>query len=98
MLVFVSSPYRGNAEHNVTYAQNCCAYEMTLGNTPIAPHLLLPQFTDDDELGIQHGLTVLERCDEVHIWGKPSNGMRMEIDHALANGIPVIYMTGGDDD
>lgn len=98
MLVFVSSPYRGDIERNVLYAQNCCAYEMALGNTPIAPHLLIPQFTDDNDLGIQHGLEMLERCDCLHAWGKPSAGMRMEIEHALANGIPVVYMTGGEDD
>jgi hypothetical protein len=92
MVVFVSSPYRGDLEKNVAFAQECCAYEIALGNTPYAPHLFFPQFMEDDDMGIQHGLEILARCDELHAWGRTSPGMKMEIEYAESIGIPVRYM------
>jgi hypothetical protein len=93
MLVFVCSPYRGDIKRNIRYAQECCSYEIALGNTPFAPHLYFPQFTEDDDVGIQHGLEVLSRCDELHCWEKQvTAGMRIEIDYAESIGMPVRVM------
>ena len=93
MFVFVCSPYRGDVEKNVQFAIECCSYEMAMGNTPFAPHLIFPSFTDDDADAIQHGLEVLSRCDVIHVWGdKITEGMREEIEYAESVGIPVGYM------
>lgn len=93
MLVFVCSPYRGNKQRNVAYAISCCEYEMALGNTPFAPHLLYTRIVADDDTGINHGLEVLARCDELHVWGdKVSDGMKIEIEYADTAGIPIRYM------
>lgn len=97
MLVFVCSPYRGKIQKNIANAISYCEMEMAMGNTPFAPHCFFPQFTDDDALGIQHGLEILTRCDELHVWGKRvSEGMKIEIDAAEAAGIPVVYMEVSD--
>ena len=93
MLVFICSPYRGNVQRNVAYTISYCECEMALGNTPFAPHLIYPQITADDDTGIHHGLEVLARCDELHVWGdNVSAGMRIEIEYADTAGIPVRYM------
>lgn len=93
MLVFVSSPYRGDTQRNTQYAIECCAYEIALGNCPYAPHIILPAIIDDDAQGISLGLEMLARCDELHAWGdRISEGMRQEIEYAEGAGIPVRYM------
>ena len=99
-VVFVCSPYGGKQE-NVERAIGYCLMEMALGNTPYAPHIFFTQILDEDtgrEDGISHGLEMLARCDELHYWGAISPGMRREIEYAESAGIPVVCMTGGDED
>ena len=95
MLVFVCSPYGGKRE-NFKRAQEYCALEMALGNTPFAPHVHYHGILSEDvdrETGIQHGLEVLSRCDELHRWTKQiTDGMRREIEYAESVGIPVRVM------
>lgn len=95
MIVFVSSPY-GGKEENVRAALNYCLMEHELGNTPYAPHCFLSRFLDepaDREAAMEMGLEMLERCDELHVWGnRISPGMQIEIEHAELCGIPVKYM------
>ena len=39
------------------------------------------------------GLELLERCDELHQWSEEiTEGMQMEIEFAIDNGIPVVQM------
>lgn len=95
MVVFVCSPF-GGKKKNLDAAINYCLMEVELGNTPFAPHLLYPQMLDektDRWLGIQMGLELLERADALHVWGdKITEGMQMEIEFAIDNGIPVVQM------
>lgn len=48
MLIYVCSPYSGQVELNVAKASNYSKYVVDAGHTPIAPHLLFPQFLNDD--------------------------------------------------
>jgi hypothetical protein len=70
--------------------------EVELGNTPYAPHVMLHHVLDEEtdrETGIELGLQVLERCDELHQWSKEvTPGMRREIEHARSIGIPIRIM------
>lgn len=101
MLVFVCSPYGGKPE-NIEQAINYCLMEMDLGNTPFAPHVFFPQMLDEEtdrDTGIAHGLEMLARADELHIWSSEiTPGMRREIEYAESAGIPVVRMMGGDDE
>ena len=93
MLVFVCSTYRGKIQKNIANAISYCEMEMAMGNTPFAPHLYMPQFTSDDDMGIYHGLEFLQRCDQLHVWSDTITvGMKIDIDAAEAAGIPVVYM------
>jgi len=95
MVVFVCSPFGGKKE-NVTLAREYCRRETEIGNVPFAPHLLFPQFMSElTERGdaIHMGIEILERCDELHVWGgKVTSGMRSEILAAESCGIPVVMM------
>lgn len=95
MVVFVCSPY-GGKRANLKRAIDYCLAEIDMGNVPFAPHLLYPQMLDeatDRQLGIDMGLEILGRCDELHAWGGMiTPGMQKEIDAAEHMGIPVRYM------
>lgn len=94
MVVFVCSPY-GGEKSNIDRAISYCLTEMELGNTPFAPHVFFSQMLDEEtdrDQGINHGLEILSRVDELHVWGAPSSGMKTEIEYAECAGIPVKYM------
>ena len=64
-LAFICSPYAGDIEKNVARARELCRLAVDDGYTPIAPHLLYPQFLSEEterNLGIEMGLQWLEFC------------------------------------
>jgi hypothetical protein len=92
MLIFVSSPYRGDIRANVEKAKQYCRYVISQGHTPFAPHLLYPQLCEDDRTGIDLGLDVLVRCDEVWQFGGMTAGMMEEGRAASMLRVPVFVM------
>lgn len=94
-LVYIASPYAGDVENNVEAAKEYCLAAMEEGVTPVAPHLLYPQFLDDSDpaqrsLGTHAGLELLTRCDELWVCGPEiSPGMSREIQFAEAMGLPI---------
>lgn len=85
-LVYICSPYRGNVEENV---KNARAYSLEAmmqhpDVLPIAPHLLFTQYLDDTDpeqrrIGLSASLDLLSICDELWVYGEPSEGMAAEI-------------------
>lgn len=94
-LVYIASPFAGDVENNVEAAREYCLSAMEEGVTPVAPHLLYPQFLDDSDpaqrsLGTHAGLEILTRCDELWVCGPEiSPGMNREIHFAEAMGLPI---------
>lgn len=94
-LIYIASPYAGDVEKNVTFAKAACRYAMEQGCTPVAVHLLYPQFLDDRNpqeraAGLAMGHQVLSVCDELWVCGnRISSGMETEIQEAKRMGIPV---------
>lgn len=94
-LIYIASPYAGDIEKNVAFAQRACRYAIHQGYIPIAVHLLYPQMLDDGEpaereLGLQLGQQLLRRCDELWVCGdRISSGMAREISEANHLSIPV---------
>lgn len=93
-LVFICSPFRGREKaENVAMARRACRHAIDTDCTPIAPHLLYPQFLNDEgerNLGIAAGLQLLEHCDEVWVVGnRITEGMSKEIAKAAEAGIPI---------
>ncbi len=94
-LVYIASPYAGDVERNVAFAKDACRYAASQGCTPVAVHLLYPQFLDDGvpqegEAGLKMGRRVLAACDEFWLCGERlSAGMRAEKAEAERLGIPI---------
>lgn len=98
--VYICSPYRGNVEKNILFAQKCCNYAIQNDCIPVAPHLYFPQFLDDSNeeeraLGMKFAKEALLTCDEVWVCTEqPSKGMLDEILFASKHNIPVKVRKG----
>ena len=98
-IVYICSPYAGDIKNNTAAARRYSRFAVEAGYIPIAPHLLFPQFLDDNnpkerELGLFFGTVLLTKCEEVWVFGaRISYGMGREISKAEAKGIPVKYFT-----
>ena len=92
-LVYIASPYAGESEDNISRAKGYCRFAVSKGVIPLAPHLLYPQFMDDDDedqriLGLRFAIALLCRCDELWVFGeKVSAGMAKEIEKAEKRGM-----------
>jgi len=103
--VYVCHPYRDAADvtmaANVARVTALCRTLTEDGFAPIAPQLYLPAFLDeatqrDEALALC--LELLDACDELRVYGERiSEGMRLEIEHAEARGIPVRFAQPGGD-
>jgi len=98
-LVFICSPYAGDTAANEYMTRNYCKYAIEQNCIPIAPHLLFPQFLDDNEpeerkLGLFMGCVLLTKCVELWVFGEHiTDGMAMEIEKAERRQMPVRYFT-----
>lgn len=75
-----------------------CKFACNLGVVPFAPHIFYTQFLSDDvekerEMGIDCGLEILRKCDEIWVFITEeygiTNGMKKEINVAKRNGIKL---------
>lgn len=96
--IYICSPCRGDIEKNIEKAQGYCreAVELFPDVVPIAPHVYCTQFlddTNDDEraAGMEMGITLLDMCSEIWVYGmeNPSEGMKAEMEHAKEHGITI---------
>ena len=86
-------------EGNVNNARRYSRFAVDKGYIPIAPHLLFPQFLDDDnpeerELGLFFGNALMSKCAEVWVFGsRISSGMEAEIKRAKWKDYRLRYFT-----
>lgn len=96
-IVYICSPYAGNVKRNVCSARVYSRFALDEGCIPITPHLLYPQFMDEEterELGLKIGRILLGKCREVWVFGHViSDGMAKEIMQAKKWKRPVRYFT-----
>jgi hypothetical protein len=96
---YICSPLRGDVQRNTVDAIRYCRFALERGRFPIAPHIWLPRFMNDDnqaerELALNFGMRLLYGCREVWVFGaRISDGMRAEIAEAQRRRIPVRYFT-----
>ena len=87
-LVYVCSPLSGDVDGNMEKARQYCRFALEAGSIPLAPHLMFPQFMNDDdpeerELAIFMDIVLMGKCSEVWVFGETiSEGMQIEIDRA----------------
>jgi hypothetical protein len=100
-VVYVCSPWRAlddvTRRANRDRAERACRDIAMAGDVPVAAHLLYPQFLDDADhvergVGLRCALTLLARCDEVVVYGPPTEGMLREIAAGESLGLPVRHV------
>lgn len=97
---YVCSPFSGEIKNNTKKTKAYCRRLYEMGYTPIAPHLLFPQFVDDDipserKDGLDMAKDLLRRCRVVVVCGKElSDGMVDEIALAKRLGIVTTSLDG----
>ena len=98
-IVSICSPYAGDVENNTAAARRYSRFAVEAGYIPIAPHLLFPQFLDDNktkerELGLFFGNAILSKCAEMWVFGEHiSEGMEAEIKRATWKGYRIRYFS-----
>ena len=98
-LVYIASPFAGDTERNTERARGYCRFAVSKGCIPLAPHLLYPQFMDDEDKeqrrqGIRFALILLAKCDELWVFGdKISEGMSREIAKAKRKSKAIRYFS-----
>jgi len=82
--IFICSPLKGNIKENIKRAKEYSREAVSAGHIPITPHIYFTQFLDDNnpeerEVGMAMGRKLLDLCDEMWIYGRPTEGMLQEI-------------------
>jgi len=99
-LVIVESPYAGDIERNVEYARRCVRHSLSLGESPIASHLLYTQpgvlndwIPKERQWGIDAGLAwrKVAELTAVYVDLGISKGMEYGIDAARSAGVQVEF-------
>lgn len=94
-LIYIASPYAGDIEQNVAFAQRACRLAISQGYTPLASHLIYPQMLDDNDplerrIGMELGLRLIDSCEEIWLCGDVmSAGMAAEKEYAESVGLAV---------
>ena len=98
-LVYICSPYAGDTVAHTKDAQRFCKFAVDQRCIPLAPHLLFPQFMDDNNsrdrsLALFMGNVLMSKCQEVWVFGENiSAGMSQEIDQAERHNMTVRYFS-----
>lgn len=98
-IVYVCSPFSGDVNSNIVNARKFSRFAVEQGYIPIAPHLLFPQFLDDNdmverELGLHFGNVLMSHCSEVWVFGENiSAGMNAEIRRAKRKNYRLRYFS-----
>ncbi len=92
--VYICSPLRDNIERNIKAAKQYCREVVMERVIPIAPHVYFTQFLDDTATkertaGMAMGMEMLRHCDEMWVYGEPTEGMQAEIAEAERLGVPI---------
>lgn len=96
-IVFICSPFAGDVDGNTMRAKRYGRFAVMEKVIPIIPHLMYPQFLEDNDpeerqLGIEMGLVLLGKCNELWVFGKYiSSGMALEIKKAKKWKMPIRY-------
>lgn len=91
--VFISHAFSSAAADNAAAVTRLARRLMLSGVVPIAPQIYLPQFIDElteRDLALRLCLALVARSDEVRVYGKPTEGMRLEIAEARRLCIPIV--------
>lgn len=99
-LVYVCSPYSGDVSKNVKRARKYSRFALEQNTIPITPHLLYPQFMNDDDAAERHvachkiNYVLIGKCEELWVFGGViSKGMDYEITIAEKRHMKIRYFS-----
>ncbi|MEE5994289.1 MAG: DUF4406 domain-containing protein [Oscillospiraceae bacterium] len=98
-LVYICSPFSGKVKKNKRKARKYCRFALEQHSIPFAPHLLFPQFMDDNspeerQLAMFMNMIMLGHCEELWVFGdRISAGMKQEIRKAERKHMKIRYFT-----
>lgn len=95
-VVYVASKLSGDIEKNVEATKKYSRFVIEQGGAPINPILNLCGVIDEEtgrDVAMAIDLRLLEKADELWMFGCPSEGMLMEWDAAKLYGLPVRRFT-----
>lgn len=98
-MIYVCSPFSGDVAGNIANARRYSRFAVKQGYIPIAPHLLFPQFLNDNdlaerELGLHFGNVLMSHCSEVWVFGEIiSAGMDAESRRAKRKNYRLRYFS-----
>ena len=96
-LVYICSRFSGDIPENIEKARKYSRYAVDNKAIPIAPHLLFPQFMEEEkerELAVFMDMVLLGKCEEVWVFGSDiSDGMSAEISKAKRKNMKIRYFT-----
>ena len=98
-LVYICSPFSGKVKKNKRNARKYCRFALEQHTIPFAPHLLFPQFMDDNsseerQLAMFMNMIMLGHCEELWVFGdRISTGMKQEIRKAQRKHMKIRYFT-----
>ena len=96
-VVYICSPYSGNVELNIANARRYCKFAVENKAVPIAPHLLFPQFMNDNdvsecETAMFMNKILISKCAELWVFGDQiTAGMAVEIEKAKQRDMKIRY-------
>lgn len=96
-LVYICSAYRGDVDTNVMRARRYSYFAVNENTIPVTPHLLFPQFMDDDipsqrQLAMHFNYVLLGKCSQLWVFGDViSEGMKYEINLAKKRFMKIRY-------
>lgn len=98
-LVYICSPYSGDIDGNVKAARRYSRFAAMEGYLPITPHLLYPQFLDDNnsgerDLALLFCKILISKCKDLWIFGDSmTDGMEQEKRYADKKCIPIRHFS-----
>ena len=98
-LVYICSPFSGKVKRNKRKARKYCRFALEQHTIPFAPHLLFPQFMDNDnpeerQTAMFMNMVMLGKCEQLWVFGENySNGMKEEIRKAKERKKKIRYFT-----
>lgn len=99
-LIYICSPYSGDVSRNVKNARRYSRFALEQNTIPLAPHLLYPQFMNDNDLAERHvachkiNYVLIGKCEELWVFGREiSKSMAYEISIAQKRRQKIRYFT-----
>ena len=95
-IVYIASAYSGDTKGNTEKTMRYSQFAVRQGAVPINPILNLRGVVSEEtdrQTAMEVDLRILQRVDEVWVFGVPTSGMLREMDEAIELDIPIRLFT-----